>query len=68
VVFGRVTNSHVAELQDMNFREVVVLGVFALGVLFIGVYPKPLTDLMGAAVSQTTTQLSMTKLEPEQSP
>jgi len=68
VVFGKVTNSHVAELQDMNFREVVVLGVFALGVLFIGVYPKPLTDLMGAAVSQSTTQLSMTKLDPEQVP
>jgi NADH-quinone oxidoreductase subunit M len=65
VVFGKVANSHVAELQDMNFREVIVLGVFALGVLFIGVYPKPLTDLMGAAVSQTATEFAVTKLPPD---
>ena len=65
VVFGKVANSHVAELQDMNFREVIVLGVFALGVLFIGVYPKPLTDLMGAAVSQTAAEFAVTKLPPD---
>ncbi len=64
VVFGKVANSHVAELQDMNFREVIVLGVFAIGVLLIGVYPKPLTDLMTSAVSQTTSYLSMSKLPP----
>jgi NADH-quinone oxidoreductase subunit M len=62
VVFGKVANSHVAELQDMNFREVIVLGTFAIGVLLIGVYPKPLTDLMGSAVSQLTSQLAVSKL------
>ena len=68
VVFGKVANSHVAELQDMNFREVVVLGVFALGVLFIGVYPKPLTDLMGAAVTQVTSEFGVSKLPPDTLP
>ena len=62
VVFGKVANEHVAELQDMNYREAIVLGVFAIGVLLIGVYPKPLTDLMASAVSQLTTQLAVTKL------
>jgi NADH-quinone oxidoreductase subunit M len=63
VVFGKVANHHVAELTDMNGREALVLAVFALGVLAIGVYPKPLTDLMDASVTQLVTQLSATKLQ-----
>ncbi|HTA66163.1 MAG TPA: NADH-quinone oxidoreductase subunit M [Xanthomonadaceae bacterium] len=62
VVFGKVANKHVAELQDMNLREVVVLGTFAIGVLLVGVYPKPLTDLMGSAVSQLSTEMAVSKL------
>jgi NADH-quinone oxidoreductase subunit M len=63
VVFGKVANAHVAELQDVNFREVIVLGVFAIGVLLIGVYPKPLTDLMGTAVAQLSSQMAVTKVQ-----
>ena len=62
VVFGNVGNAHVAELTDMNAREAMVLVVFALGVLAIGVYPKPLTDLMDASVTQLVTQLGTSKL------
>jgi len=62
VVFGAVANHHVAELSDINGREAWVLGIFALGVLAIGLYPKPLTDLMDASVSQLVTQLAATKL------
>jgi len=62
VVFGAVANHHVAELTDINGREAWVLGIFALGVLAVGLYPKPLTDLMDASVSQLVTQLAATKL------
>src|SRR4249919_2304808 len=62
VVFGAVANHHVAELSDINAREAWVLGIFALGVLAIGVYPKPLTDLMDASVTQLVSQLAATKL------
>ncbi|MEO8742116.1 MAG: proton-conducting transporter membrane subunit, partial [Lysobacteraceae bacterium] len=62
VVYGKVANEHVAALQDVNFREVIVLGVFAIGVLFVGIYPKPLTDLMAPAVSGLTTQMAVSKL------
>jgi NADH-quinone oxidoreductase subunit M len=62
VVFGEVANPHVAALTDVNAREAWVLGIFALGVLAIGVYPKPLTDLMDASVAQLVTQLAATKL------
>jgi len=62
VVFGKVANHHVAELTDMNGREALVLGLFAVGVLALGVYPKPLTDLMDASVAQLVTQLTASKL------
>jgi NADH-quinone oxidoreductase subunit M len=62
VVFGKVANHHVAELTDIGAREAWVLGLFALGVLALGVYPKPLTDLMDASVAQLVTQLATSKL------
>ncbi len=62
VIFGDVANHHVAELTDINGREALVLGVFALGTLALGVYPKPLTDLMEAPIAQLLTQLAATKL------
>jgi NADH-quinone oxidoreductase subunit M len=62
VVFGEIGNAHVAELEDINPREWIVLSVFAAGVLLIGVYPKPLTDLMEPAIAQLASQLSISKL------
>ncbi|MBP6216391.1 MAG: NADH-quinone oxidoreductase subunit M, partial [Luteimonas sp.] len=62
VMFGEVANAHVAELQDINYREWIVLGVFAVGTVLIGVWPKPLTDLMEPAIAQLATQLATSKL------
>ncbi|GAB1407742.1 NADH-quinone oxidoreductase subunit M [Thermomonas brevis] len=62
VLWGPVGNAHVAELADINLREWIVLGVFAAGVLLIGVYPKPLTDLMEPSIAQLAAQLAATKL------
>lgn len=62
VLYGEVANDHVAELQDINWREALVLGAFALGVLAIGVYPKPLTDLMQNSIAQLAMQLATSKL------
>ncbi|MCX7042885.1 MAG: NADH-quinone oxidoreductase subunit M [Gammaproteobacteria bacterium] len=62
VVFGKVANHHVAELTDINAREAWVLGIFAVGVLALGLYPKPLTDLMDAPIAQLVIQLSTSKL------
>jgi NADH-quinone oxidoreductase subunit M len=62
VIFGEVGNAHVAELKDMNFREWIVLGTFAAGVLLIGVWPKPLTDLMEPSIAQLAGQLAASKL------
>ena len=62
VVFGEIGNAHVAELEDINPREWIVLSTFAVGVLLIGVYPKPLTDLMEPAIAQLASQLAISKL------
>ncbi|RZA19706.1 MAG: NADH-quinone oxidoreductase subunit M, partial [Lysobacteraceae bacterium] len=62
VIWGDIGNAHVAELEDINFREWIVLGVFAIGVLVLGLYPKPLTDLMEPSIAQLAGQLAATKL------
>jgi NADH-quinone oxidoreductase subunit M len=62
VIWGDITNPHVAEMQDIDFREWIVLGVFAAGVLLIGLWPKPLTDLMEPSIAQLASQLAATKL------
>jgi NADH-quinone oxidoreductase subunit M len=62
VVFGPVGNSHVAELEDLNGREYVVLGVLAVAVLALGLWPAPLLEVMRPTIEQLVQQLMLTKL------
>ena len=62
VFFGEVGNAHVAELKDINGREWLVLGVFAVGTLVLGFYPKPLTDLMEPSIAKLAMQIASSKL------
>ena len=62
VYLGPVTNDHVKELQDINCREFLVLGVLAVAVLYMGIYPKPFTDVMDVSVAQLLQQAAMSKL------
>ncbi|MDH5823471.1 NADH-quinone oxidoreductase subunit M [Luteimonas sp. RD2P54] len=62
VLYGEIGNAHVAALQDINWREALVLGVFAAGVLALGVYPRPLTDLMEPSIAHLAELLSASKL------
>src|SRR4249919_3746761 len=62
VIWGEVGNAHVAEMEDINFREAIVLGVFAIGVLVLGIYPKPLIDLMEPSIANLATQIATSKL------
>ena len=62
VILGDVANAHVAELKDVSLREALVLGGFAACVLALGVYPKPLTDLMEPSIAQLAMQLANSKL------
>ncbi len=55
VIFGAVTNSHVAELTDVNKREVLVLTLLAITVLGMGLYPGLFSSKMHASVNQLIT-------------
>jgi NADH-quinone oxidoreductase subunit M len=50
VIFGAVANEGVATLSDINAREFLVLGVLAVFVLGLGLWPAPLVDVMSASV------------------
>lgn len=50
VVFGKVANTNVANMQDINLREMIVLGILAVMVLALGLYPAPLTGVTQPAV------------------
>jgi len=62
VYLGPVTNDHVRELKDINAREFLVLALLAGAVLWMGVYPKPVTDVMDASVAQLLKHVAVSKL------
>jgi NADH-quinone oxidoreductase subunit M len=62
VIYGEVANENVAELQDLNMREFVVLAVLAVAVLLIGLWPAPLVDMMNVTIDQLIQQIGHSKL------
>jgi NADH-quinone oxidoreductase subunit M len=52
----------VAELTDINGREFLVLGVLAVAVLLLGVYPAPLLNIMEVSVHHLVQQAVHSKL------
>ncbi|MCU0765032.1 MAG: NADH-quinone oxidoreductase subunit M, partial [Burkholderiaceae bacterium] len=62
VVFGEVANERVAELTDIGAREFLVLALLAGAVLWMGLYPKPFTDLMGASVADLLAHVGQSKI------
>jgi NADH-quinone oxidoreductase subunit M len=63
VVFGSVGNAHVAELQDVNAREFWMLVVMAIAVLWMGIQPKPLTDVTQASVDALLRHVAVSKIK-----
>ncbi|MEN5179052.1 NADH-quinone oxidoreductase subunit M [Comamonas odontotermitis] len=62
VYFGPVTNDNVRELQDIGGREFFILAVLAAAVLYMGIYPAPFTDVMGASVADLLKHVATSKL------
>jgi len=62
VYFGEVANAHVAELQDINAREFLMLAILAIAVLAMGLIPKPVTDVMHTSVVELMKLAAATKL------
>ena len=62
VIFGPVANDHVAALTDLNGRELLVLGLLALAVLWMGVYPLPFTEVMHSSVNELLRHVAIPKI------
>ncbi|QJD88899.1 NADH-quinone oxidoreductase subunit M [Duganella dendranthematis] len=62
VIFGKVANHHVAELVDLNGREFLMLGILAVCVLAMGLYPAPFTDTMQTSVADLLAHVAQSKL------
>ncbi|HEX7813715.1 NADH-quinone oxidoreductase subunit M [Dyella sp.] len=62
VLWGEITNPHVAEMKDINGRETFVLLAFAAAVVIMGVWPQPVIHLMDASVTHLVQQLGNHKV------
>ena len=62
VIFGAISNKHVAELTDLSSREFLMLAILAIAVFAMGLYPAPFTDAMQTSVTDLLQQVSITKI------
>ena len=62
VYLGPVVNDDVKNLKDIDAREFLMLALLAAAVLWMGVYPKPVTDVMDASVAQLLKHVAISKL------
>ena len=62
VYLGPVTNDDVKGLADINGREFLMLGLLAAATLWMGLYPKPFTDIMNSSVADLLKHVALTKL------
>jgi NADH-quinone oxidoreductase subunit M len=61
-IFGNVTNTHVAEMDDVNKREFLILAVLAIAVIVMGVCPDIFVAKMHTSVGQLINQVALSKI------
>ena len=62
VYLGPVANKHVKELVDINAREFLMLSLLAVAVMYMGIYPKPFTDVMNTSVAELLKHVALSKM------
>jgi NADH-quinone oxidoreductase subunit M len=62
VVFGEVANERVGKLQDINPREFALLGVLAIAVIALGVWPEPVVAVLNSSVDNLVQHIAVSKL------
>jgi NADH-quinone oxidoreductase subunit M len=63
VVFGAVASTAVASLVDISAREMLIFVLVAAGVLWLGLWPAPLADVMSASVDHLAIQIMQSKIQ-----
>ncbi|MSQ19787.1 MAG: NADH-quinone oxidoreductase subunit M [Betaproteobacteria bacterium] len=61
VIFGDMANDHVKALTDINGREFLVMSLLAIPVLWVGLYPAIITDVMHASVAELLKHVAQSK-------
>jgi len=62
VALGDIVNEEVRAMADLGKREFFILGVLAILVLYMGIHPKPFTDVMHVSVQALLQHVSVSKL------
>ena len=62
VYFGEVANDDVRALTDLNAREFLILAILAVAVLWMGLQPKPFTDVMQTSITELLRHVAVSKL------
>jgi len=62
VLFGEVANENVAALTDVDNRETIMLALLAAMVLFFGLWPQPMVDVMHASIENLVQHVTTSKL------
>ncbi len=62
VIFGEVANSNVASLADLAPREFLVLGLLAIAVLALGIWPHPFAEVLHVSVDGLLNHVTFSKL------
>ena len=63
VYLGDIANEEVRALKDINAREFLVLALLAVAVLYMGIHPKPFTDVMDVSVAELLKHVAISKLQ-----
>ena len=63
VFYGDIGNEVIAKLSDINSREFLILGSLASLIIFVGVYPKIISDITNSSVLQFIELVSFSKVE-----
>ncbi len=62
VYLGAPGNAHVKALLDISRREFFVMALVAIAVLYMGLYPRPFTDVMDTSVTELLKHVALSKL------
>ena len=62
VIFGEIANDNVKALTDINKREFLFLGILAVAVLALGLWPDPLVDVMHPTIENLLKHITISKL------
>ncbi|NMM76789.1 NADH-quinone oxidoreductase subunit M [Acidovorax sp. SRB_24] len=62
VYLGAVGNANVKAMLDIGRREFFMLALLAVAILYMGIYPRPFTDVMDTSVAELLKHVALSKL------